>query len=407
MTRSRSIPVLILLLGALAVPHAAPSRAPAAADAVIEFNNNHVIVPVDWQGRRLWFVLDTGAPNSFLDLGTAKAAGVALGSSINATGAGAGSTAGAVLQEPVIVSIAATPVPIDVTIRAALDFKDLSAHAGRDLSGIIGADVIRQWALEIDYEHGHLRFHDEQPFEYVGPGATVPLTFKGAFPMVRATLFLDAKNDRDSFDAQAILDVGASSAVVVTQPIAVARHLAERLHAGEVQPTGRGVGGAAMGRLARLPSLTIGGAKGTNLVAVLSEANAGVMSTTNVFEINVGGGFMRHFTMFFDYKRSRVTFEPNGQFAEPFDGDMSGLILTSAGASHERVIVETVRRGSPAADAGIQDGDRIVTIDGEDAGGMTLERLRKLFRIDQHAYALVVEHDGRTRNVTLTTRRLI
>jgi len=407
MTRSRSIPALVFLLGTLAVPHAAPSRAPAAADAVIELNNNHVIVPVDWQGRRLWFVLDTGAGNSFLDLDTVKAAGVSLGTSFNATGAGAGSAAGAILTEPVTVSIAAAPAALDVTIRAALDLKDISAHAGRDLSGIIGGDVIRQWALEIDYEHGHLRFHDEPAFQYDGPGATVPLTFKNTFPMVRATLSVDAKNDRDTFDAQAILDVGASSSIVITQPVAAAHKLADRLHAGDVQAAGRGVGGAAMGRLVRLPALAIGGAKASNLVAVLSEPNAGVLSTTNIFEVNVGGGFMRHFTMFFDYKRSRVTFEPNAQYAEPFDGDMSGLILTSAGASHERVIVETVRRGSPGADADIQEGDRIVTIDGQDAGAMTLEKIRKLFRVDGQQHTLSVERGSETKSVTFTTKRQV
>src|SRR5262249_26144212 len=142
-------------------------------------------------------------------------------------------------------------------------------------------------------------------------------------------------------------------------------------------------------------------------VTTLAESNSGVMSSTSIFEANIGGALMRHFTMFFDYSRSRVTFEPNANIDEPFEFDMSGLSLTTAGPPFDRILVESVRAGSPAALAGVQMGDRLVAVAGKPAPDLTLEGLRRYFRVKGALYQLTLERAGQMLSVSIEMKPFV
>jgi hypothetical protein len=56
-----------------------------------------------------------------------------------------------------------------------LPVKDLSARLGHDFDGIIGADFISQFVVEVDYQARVLRLHDRDKFKYTGIGEIVPI----------------------------------------------------------------------------------------------------------------------------------------------------------------------------------------------------------------------------------------
>src|SRR6185436_11797566 len=82
-----------LLAAAIA---AAPVCSPPSTDqrppirVPIEIANNHVYVKVCAGSRQLQFILDTGAGQSFFDLGVATSVGAKLGRHFRGSGAGAG-----------------------------------------------------------------------------------------------------------------------------------------------------------------------------------------------------------------------------------------------------------------------------------------------------------------------------
>ena len=101
-----------------------------------------------------------------------------------------------------------------------------------------------------------------------------------------------------------------------------------------------------------------------------------------------------------------MTLEPNGDFAQPFEHDHSGLFLVAEGDDFDTLRVHDVVSGSPAAEAGITPGDVLATIDGRPAHD--LERTKALLRVEPGTTSrLGILRDGSPTDTTLTLRRLV
>jgi hypothetical protein len=387
--------------GTACLPAAAADRPARSAVLPIELANNHIYVMVCVGSRPLWFLLDSGAGESLLDLGTAEALGLELGDRIEARGAGPGATRGAQLTG-VSASLPQDP-SVAVTIPAALALTGLAPFEGRQPNGILGHDFIAQAVVQIDYHGRRLVLHDAESFRYAGPGARVPLRLVGNSPHVTAELVLA---DGDRVAADFVVDLGSSLAVVLTKPLVDAHGLRRRVGPTIARPAGRGAGGSTRAEIGRLAGLAIGAAYLAAPLAYLYGDSAGVFSVATHFEGNIGGEVLRRFTVYLDYARQELILEANADQAEPFEADMSGAVLVadSAGAGMR---VAVVSPGTPAAEAGLAPDDLIVAVDGRAATDVGLGALRARLRQADTTVALTVRKDGRDRLVRLTLRRLV
>jgi len=99
--------------------------------------------------------------------------------------------------------------------------------------------------------------------------------------------------------------------------------------------------------------------------------------------------------------------EPNAQFAEPFEVDMSGLDMAAEGEDFSVVVVYETERGSPAAEAGIQEEDVLTAIDGRSAREFSLAQIRKMFMQDGKEYLITLKRGEKEVQTKLKLRRLI
>src|SRR5207237_892827 len=102
-----------------------------------------------------------------------------------------------------------------------------------------------------------------------------------------------------------------------------------------------------------------------------STAKAGILAQSDMAGI-IGGEILRRFTVIFDYPRKQLILEPNARFAEPYDFDMSGLMVTAHGDDLKTFRVHHVISPSPAYDSGLRVGDVITAIDGQPAADLSL-----------------------------------
>jgi C-terminal processing protease CtpA/Prc len=140
-------------------------------------------------------------------------------------------------------------------------------------------------------------------------------------------------------------------------------------------------------------------------VTVFSRAANGPFASTES-QGNIGAMILEKFKIILDYKNNRIILESNSRFDEPTDYNRSGLILESAGENYRTFKVKAVADDSPASEARLRAGDRLIAIDGQLVSELSLSELR--FKLQRaKACELLVERNGAQLKVPLNLRDLI
>jgi hypothetical protein len=375
--------------------------APGTISIPFELVHRHIVVKVSVnKSAPLPFVLDTGATQAIVKLDRAKALGLKLGAPVNAGGAGAGRSTGALVQgaQWTMPGIQGFSQPLTL----ALPLTNLASGLGTDIDGIIGGEFIRQFVVELDYQARRITLHDKARFQYSGTGETLPLVFdRNGHPVVKAEVTpLGGAPIAGSF----LLDVGSGGSVVLHTPF-VAHHQLP----GQDLPTvpvvgGMGAGGEVTGQTGRIAELKIGTFRISRPFAMFSTDRAGAFANPDLAG-NIGAQIASRFRMFFDYGRSRLILERSPTFGDPFERAFSGLGVRAEGQDYRTFRIKQVADRSPATEAGLQVEDIITAIDGRQAPDLTLSEVIQMLERPV-TYELTIRRGTEVQKVTLTPRKL-
>lgn len=167
-----------------------------------------------------------------------------------------------------------------------------------------------------------------------------------------------------------------------------------------------GVGGTASAFLGRVKSITLGRYVIEEPVARFSLATKGDYASAK-YDGLMGGEIFRRFKMAVDLSRRRIILEPNQALAEAFEVDMSGIELVADGEDFSIFLVDEVEKSSPAGEAGVRGGDRLVTIEERPVSEFTLAQIRRMFMQDGKSYLLGLRREDQLLKVRLKLRRAI
>jgi len=251
----------------------------------INIADNLAYIPVQIGGEKLSFVLDSGSSRMLIDKAKAIALGMKLTDADSVQGAGAGRIPLQKVEADVLLQLPGLESR-HITFFAA-DLKGVSEATGHRLDGIIGYDFLSRFAVMLDYANKRLSVFAPEAFTADSRDESMPVVFKGNWPMVRADMKVaEGVTIQDKF----LVDSGSSDAV--DHPIAN-----NMQHARQIT-TGVGLGTAGTGRIAVLPELNIGRFSVTDV----SIACCGATEATSRL---IGGGILHRFTVTFDYPRHR------------------------------------------------------------------------------------------------------
>jgi hypothetical protein len=173
---------LALLTGAVSKPRLAqPRTATANAPVTIPFElvTRHIVVKTSINNSRpLSFVFDTGAKVCVVDSDVAKELSLKLEGQLRVGGAGGDTLPGSFVRDAkwTLAGLEGFSQPVSISIPLGR----LAARFGHDFDGIIGAEFIQQFVVEVDYEKRVLRLHDKDKFNYSGPGESIPTQLNAA-----------------------------------------------------------------------------------------------------------------------------------------------------------------------------------------------------------------------------------
>jgi predicted aspartyl protease len=312
-----------------------------------------VTVGASLDGRPYEFILDTGGH----DIITPEVA-QALGLKPIGAGASGGAGEGTIAQQDVRVAtlqIGAATLRDQHFYVIPLQYDTVERGARPPLAGILGLEVFERLAARIDYAAQTMTLRTfAQAARERRRGEPVAIAFDDDIPLLDGRIA--------GQPGVIALDTGNGGSMVVQAAWAKANGLAETMKRG-LELVSFGAGGESRNWASRVASLEIGRQVIERPIARYAEDKAGSFSSTTE-AANIGTEILAHFALDFDYARGTIWFERNPAYRAPPLG-RSGVRVSKEDPA--AFTVALVTPGSPAAQAGLAKGDRIVSVDGVDA----------------------------------------
>jgi len=377
-----------------------PSGSAAANIPFDSVANGLVLVSAQVNHHAGWFILDNAAQGFTLDRTFVRQIELQSGGSALAR------TDTAKTIETTIARDVEIGLPgLDLTHRnfVVLDLKGIEPVVGHEVDGIIGSRLFDDFVVAIDYEHRRLSIYSPQQFRPPKTAKEIPVRVDShGFQFIEATIALPGVKP---FTASFLIDGGANSFADIYKPFADAHQLPPpgmKL----LDQSGTGAGGTSQLRDGRAEEIRIGLYAVKNPPITFTQETEGLMAAKDHAGL-IGAEFLRRFTVIYDSPGKRIWLAPNGNYGKTAEYDQSGLKLRAEGEGWRRCVVQRIVPQSPAAEAGVEVGDVIESIEGRRAKGLTLSKVQEILRTpNAHCVLDLLRGNGRVR-VTMRLRPLI
>jgi hypothetical protein len=376
--RYNFIPFLLLLTSGYCQAQVLGFSLPPGKSKVqfpIEVYNNLVVIPVILNNQLpLKFILDTGVRTSIL---TEKAYSDILNLSYARKYSIAG-PGGEKLVEAYVTNNVSLDMPgVQGRGHAMLvldqDYLELRNYLGTDVHGILGYELFSRFIIEVDYERKQLtlmlpeRFKEKRKFQWL------PISIEDTKPYI--TINLDM-NDTTSVSAKLLVDSGASHGLFLETSSNPKIKIPER-HVASI--IGRGLGGVITGEISKIKALKIGRFEIPHVITNFPDPNSymdTLKTSRSVFRNgSIGGEILSRFTVIYNFPGEKIYFKKNANYKKEFYFNMSGLTIRAKGSRLKDFEITDMRKNSPALNADVQLGDRIISVNGISASELDLNTI--------------------------------
>ena len=381
-----------------------------------ELVNNLVIIPVEVNGDKLSFLLDTGV-NSTILFGITEADSLRVNNAkpIKVRGLGEGEGVIALKSENNELRIGDAidrNHSIYVIFEESLNF---STRMGIPIHGIIGFDFFKNFVVKTDYASKKLTFYN--PLNYRKKKCSgcleLNLQFHNNKPYANIKITTLGKS---SEEVTLLVDSGSSDALWLFAEEGVLPADPEKYFDDFL---GLGFSGNIFGKRSKIDEVSLGdfNLKEVKVAFPDKSATEGIRFFKER-DGSIGGDLLKRFTVTMDYQSYTMILQKNSNFSDPFYYNMAGLTIEhdgvdvvtelttrrnfdfsgsrniEKGTTSEavtdvsvftqislvpRYVIVNVRQGSPAQLAGLEIGDEIVAINGSAAHKIKLFALNTLF----------------------------
>lgn len=373
-----------------------------------EFQANLVIVPLKVNDSdTLRFILDTGVSSILLtDPLIAVKQSMKFARSVRISGAGEGNDieAGIVLDNTITMGDMIGYRQNLVVLKE--DVLKLSEFVGSPIHGIIGYEIFNRFAVTIDFGTNEIILENPEHYKYKPKkGERFPITIEENKPYLSTVELI---NEKQNLPLKVILDTGAGHAISLDANRINGIPMPEKVVKAQL---GRGLSGIINGSLGRISKLRLGKFEMNNLVASFPDSASYRIKCMESTERNgnIGCEFLRRFKITFNYRDQYVVLKPiNRRMKEPFEHNMSGIELMAKGDDFREYTIERVIENSPAEDAGLLQGDRVMFINNKSSKYISMSEIYKLFQKGEGKNINLIMKRGQDMFfATINLRRLI
>ena len=267
------------------------------------------------------------------------------------------------------------------------------------IDGVIGGALFFHYVVRIDVEHARVDLFESKGWTAPVGACSVPLLRENGKIFVDLRVAVGAG---EPVPARVVVDSGASHALSLnTRADGTFAPPAKTIEA----PLGRGLSGILLGKEGRVRRLEFGSFAFDEVLTSFPVAAHQQPGGEQFHDGNLGMGVLLRFVATFDYAGERLLLEKAAGFDAAFETEMAGLALdwSKDGA----VLVHSVLAGSPAAGAGIEAGDRLLSIDGHTIAELGEQGLHAALRQEGAELKLVLQRGEQKLERNLRLKRLV
>ncbi len=361
-----------------------------------EFHSNLIIVPVQINDSdTLHFILDTGVSTTLItDPQALSKQRLRITRQVNIAGAGEGRPVTAHVALDNSLAMHHMKANHQNLLILDEDFLHLSEYVGVPVHGIFGYDVFNNYVVTINFATKELLLEKPSRYKYrKGKGERYPITVEDTKPFTNAVaLFADGREH----PIRVVIDTGAGHALFLNKIAEDPIPLPEKVIRTQL---GRGLNGVINGSLGRIERIKFGRFELDNIVASFPDSASFGAKLPDSAERqgNVGCELLRRFKVTMNYHDGYMVLKPvKRRLRESFEHDMSGLEIKALGADLRSYFVYAVAKNSPAAQAGLTEGDQILFINDAPAKEISISEIYKMLQLgDGKEVELLVKRDGK------------
>lgn len=356
----------------------------------------------------LRFILDTGVSSIIVtDPDILKPDKLRLTRKVNLTGAGEGKSIAAHVAIDNRFAMGRLRANHQNIVVLEEDFLRLSEYVGVPVHGIFGYEIFNNFVVTIDFAKKEIILIQPDRYKYKSrKGDKHPLIIEDTKPFTDAvTLLADGREH----PIRVLIDTGAGHALLLNNTTGADNfRLPEKVIRAQL---GRGLNGVINGNLGRIEQVRLGRFTMDNIVASFPDSVSFSSKLRGGFDRqgNIGCELLRRFKVTMNYRDRYMVLKPiKNRLREKFEHDMSGLEIRAEGKDLRSYVVNHVQEKSPAADAGLEEGDQLLFIDDHSATELNVSEIYKLMQLgDGKHIELLVKRNGNIFFTKLTLRRMI
>ncbi|PIX07887.1 MAG: hypothetical protein COZ76_01135, partial [Flavobacteriales bacterium CG_4_8_14_3_um_filter_35_10] len=325
--------------------------------------NNLMVIPVEVNGKKLSFLLDTGVSNTvILNIQVVDSLKLKNIEKIKIQGLGVGEFVDAIKSTNNNIIVGKNITNKNHKIYLILEGGiNLSNRIGEEIHGIIGGDLFKDFIIKINYSTKQITFYKPNTYHYKSckKCELLPLSFIAEKPYVNVVANF---SDTISVNSKLLLDTGGSDALWLFEN-KEAKISVPQLFFDDY--LGQGLNGNIYGKRSRIKSLQIGKFELKNITASFPDTLSLSQSMRHFSRRGtIGSETLKRFYLIIDYPNKKITFKKNSKFFdEEFNYNMSGIEVAYNG---QMLVSEKVIKDFQTSSGNkVSNAERGITIDYE------------------------------------------
>lgn len=400
-----------------------------------------VIVPVTVNGMEMSFLLDTGVGSTILfSLSSEDSLSLNNPLTVYLKGMGAGKPLRALKSSNNNLKIGEAVSENHSIYIIEGEVFSISNRLGVPINGILGYEFFKDFIVEFNYKREFMRVYTKGTYEYsrCRRCTDLPLRFFMNKPYIKAAVSIEGEELKQ---VDLLVDSGSGDALWLFRNKERGIYLPEKSFEDFL---GFGISGSVYGHRSRIDLLSLGRYELKEVTASYPDSVA--LESVNSFQErdgSIGAQVLKRFHSVVDYSGSNLRLKPNNDFNDPFEYDMSGVVVKHNGyqvvknqaspntfqigddnntegipvyRTTRQVIyslepsyeIAEIRPDSPAEIAGLKIGDELITLNGRPAYKYGLQRISEILSSKEgKKIKLEVLRDGKNLEIEFRLERLL